>query len=80
MHQTAHHQGQAKGPTAGEMVEEVVNIVTGLGIALLPLLVCAVPGFVLLLPLLLLALPFAITVALLAGTYLLVRSIRWRPR
>jgi hypothetical protein len=80
MDQTAHHHGQAEGPTAGEMVEEVVNIVTGLGIALLPGLVFAVPGFVLLLPLLLLALPFALAAALLAASYLLVRSIRGRPR
>jgi hypothetical protein len=80
MHQTAHHDGQAESPTAGEMVEEVVNIVIGLGIALLPALVFAVPGLVLLLPLLLLALPFAIAAALLAAAYLLVRSIPGRTR
>ena len=79
MHQTAHH-AQADGPTAGEMVEEVVNIVTGLGIALLPLFVFAVPGLVLLLPLLVLVLPLAVPAALLAAAYALVRSIRGRPR
>ena len=80
MHQTARAHQHAEGPTVGEMVEEVVNIVTGLGIALLPVLVFAVPGLVLLLPLLLLALPLAIAAAPLAAAYLLVRSIRGRPR
>ena len=78
MHQTAYQHGQADGPTAGEMVEEVVNIVTGLGIALLPTLVFALPGLVLLLPLVLLALPFVIAAAVLAPPYLLVRSVRGR--
>jgi len=80
MRQSAHPHRQAEGPTVGEMVEEVVNIVTGLGIALLPLLVFAVPGAVLLVPVLLLALPLAIAAAALAAAYLLVRSIRGRPQ
>jgi hypothetical protein len=70
----------ADGPTTGEMFEEVIGIVTGLGVMLLPLLVLAVPALVLLLPLVLLALPLVIGGALLVPPYLLVRSVRRRPR
>jgi uncharacterized membrane protein HdeD (DUF308 family) len=70
----------AAGPTGGEMLEEVVGIVTGLGVMLLPLLVLSVPALVLLLPLVVLGLPLVIGGALLVPPYLLVRSVRRRPR
>ncbi len=69
--------------TIGEMLEEVIDLCTGLGVALLPLLVLAVPSIVLfvLLPailLLALAAPFAVIGVVIAGPpYLLVR---WRRR
>jgi len=75
MHQTAHHHHRHDdGLTVGELVEEVVNLVAGLGIAHVPALVFALPGFVLLLPALLLTLPFAVAVAVCS----LVRAAR-RP-
>jgi hypothetical protein len=48
------------GPTAGEMFSEVLDLLGGLGIVLLPLFPLALPALVLLLPLALLALPLAI--------------------
>jgi hypothetical protein len=66
-------------PTVGEIVEEVIGLVTGLGIMLLPAMILAIPGIVLLLPLALLALPFAAAGAVIAPVYLLVTRIR-RPR
>ena len=65
------------------MVEEVIDLTTGLGVALLPLLVLAVPSVVLfvLLPALLLlalALPFVLIGALLAAPWLLARWLRRR--
>jgi hypothetical protein len=64
-------------PTAGEMLSEVLDLITGLGILLLPLIILAIPGLILLLPLALLALP----PALLAVPYLLYRAVRRRrPR
>ena len=50
-------------PTAGEMFNEVLDLLGGLGIVLLPLFPLALPALVLLLPLALLALPLAILVA-----------------
>jgi hypothetical protein len=67
---------QSDGPTAGEMLEEVLDIVTGVGILVLPLIILAVPALVLLLPLLLLALPLAIVPVILLPPYLVVRSLR----
>ena len=65
------------------MLEEVIDLSIGLGVALLPLLVLAVPSVVLfvLLPalvLLALAAPFVVIGALLAAPYLLVRWLRRR--
>jgi hypothetical protein len=50
-------------PTAGEMFNEVLDLLGGLGIVLLPLFPLALPALVLLLPLALLALPLAILAA-----------------
>jgi hypothetical protein len=61
-------------PTAGEMLEEILDLLTGLGILLLPISILAIPGLVLLLPLALLAIPFAI----LAAPFLLIRLVRRR--
>ena len=61
-------------PTAGEMLAEVFDLVTGLGVLLLPMIILAVPGLILLLPL---ALP-AIPLAILAAPFLLLRSVRAR--
>ena len=61
-------------PTAGEMLEEILDLLTGLGILLLPLLLLAIPGLILLLPLALLAIPFVI----LAAPILLIRALRRR--
>src|ERR1044071_7946815 len=73
----------SSNPTFGEMFEEVIDLTTGLGVALLPLLVLAVPSVVLfvLLPALLLlalALPFVLIGALLAAPWLLARWLRRR--
>jgi Flp pilus assembly protein TadB len=75
-----HSPTQSDGPTAGEMLEETLDIVTGVGILVLPLIILAVPALVLLLPLLLLlALPLAIALVILVPPYLVVRSLRrWR--
>ncbi len=61
-------------PTSGDMFSEVLDLVTGFGILVLPLIIFAIPGLVLLLPLAVLAIPVAIPVAL----FLLIHSIRRR--
>jgi hypothetical protein len=61
-------------PTVGEMLSELLDLLTGLGVLLLPLIILAVPCLVLLLPLALLAIP----PALLALPYLLYRALRRR--
>jgi len=67
--------------TPGEMLEEVVNIAGGLGIALLPLFVLAVPVFVLVaVPLAILALPLGVVGGLCALPVALVRALRRRTR
>jgi hypothetical protein len=64
-------------PTVGEMLSELLDLLTGLGVMLMPLIILAVPCLGLLLPLALLAIP----PALLALPYLLYRAIRRRrPR
>jgi hypothetical protein len=64
------------------MIWEVVDLVSGLTVALLPLLVLAVPGLILLVPVALVLAVLAIPVVLVAGIvalpYLLVRSVRRR--
>ena len=62
-------------PTFGEMLEEILDLVTGAGVMLLPALLLAIPCLVLLLPLLLLPLPLII----LAAPFLLIRFL-WRRR
>ena len=49
--------------TVGEMFSEVLDLLGGLGVVLLPLFPFALPALVLLLPLALLALPLAILAA-----------------
>jgi hypothetical protein len=61
-------------PTAGEMLGEVLDLLGGLGIVLLPLFPLALPALVLLLPLALLALPLAI----LAAPVLAIAALRRR--
>jgi membrane protein implicated in regulation of membrane protease activity len=66
-------------PTTGDMLGEILDLVTGAGVMLLPALILAVPGLILLVPLALLAIPFAI----LAAPFLLiyyVRRLMRRPR
>jgi hypothetical protein len=64
-------------PTVGEMLAEVLDLLTGLGILLLPVIILAIPCLILLLPLALLAIP----PALLAVPFLLLRAVRRRrPR
>jgi len=48
------------GPTVGEMLEEVLDLFTGLGILLLPLVIMAIPCLILLLPLAVPLLPLAL--------------------
>jgi hypothetical protein len=67
-------------PTFGEMLEELMDLSAGFGVALLPVLLLAVPGIILfvVLPALLL-LPLALIAAALAGPpYLLARWLRRR--
>ena len=78
---------QPPRPTFGEMLEELIGLGTGLGVALMPVLVLAVPGIVLfvVLPailLLALAAPLAAIGAVIAvAPYLLARRLRRRrPR
>ena len=71
-------------PTPVEMLEEVVDLTTGLTAALLPLFIITAPGVILLLilPAALLvaavAVPVALGAALLAPPFLLVRAVRRR--
>lgn len=73
-------------PTSGQMLEELIDLATGLGVMLLPLLVLFVPSIILfvLLPgilLLALTLPLAALGAVIAGPpYLLIRWLRRRRR
>jgi hypothetical protein len=67
------------------MLEEVIDLSTGAGVALMPVLLLAVPGivlFVLLPAILLLAItvPLALIGALLAAPFLLARRLRRRRR
>jgi membrane protein implicated in regulation of membrane protease activity len=66
-------------PTTGEMLGEILDLLTGLGVMLLPALILAVPGLILLVPLVLLAIPFAILAAPFLLIYYVRRLIR-RPR
>jgi hypothetical protein len=59
-------------PTAGEMFAEVFDLLTGVGVLLLPLMIFAIPGLILLLPL---AVP-AIQLAILAAPYMAFRAVR----
>jgi hypothetical protein len=63
-----------ENPTVGEMLFELLDLLTGLGVMLLPVIILAVPCLILLLPLALLAIP----PALLAAPYLLYRALRRR--
>ena len=77
---------QPQHPTFGEMLEEVIDLTVGLGVALLPLLVLSVPAIVLfvVLPailLLALAAPLALIGAVIAvPPYLVARRLRRRRR
>jgi len=64
------------GPTAGEMLEEVLDLVTGLGILLLPLTIMAIPCLILLLPLAVPLLPLALLAPPFAIARTLVRRVR----
>jgi Flp pilus assembly protein TadB len=75
---------QPTRPTLGEMLEELIDLSAGLGVALLPVLLLAVPGiilFVVLPAILLLALaaPLAVIGAVIAvPPYLVARWLRRR--
>jgi Flp pilus assembly protein TadB len=77
---------QPTRPTLGEMLEELIDLSTGLGVVLLPLLVLAVPGIILfvVLPAILLlavAAPLAVVGAVIAvPPYLVARWLRRRRR
>jgi hypothetical protein len=58
-----------------EMLEEVLDVSTGLGVMLLPMLTLAVPGILLVVvPALVLMLPLALVAAVLALPFLLFRK------
>jgi hypothetical protein len=67
-------------PTAGEMLGEILDLVTGLGVMLLPALLLAIPGLILLLPLALLALPLVLLAAPLVLIHYLRRWLAGRER
>jgi hypothetical protein len=69
---------QKQTPTGAEMLEELLDLITGLGILLLPLIILAIPGLVLLLPLAVAAIPLAIIAAIMTPPYLIVRALRRR--
>src|SRR6476469_510359 len=76
---------QPADSTFGEMLEEVIDLSTGVGVALMPALLLAMPGIVLcvVLPailLLALAAPLVVIGAVIAGPFLLARRLRRRPR
>jgi hypothetical protein len=77
---------ESSSPTFGEMLEELLDLCVGLGAALLPVLLLAVPGIILfvVLPAILLlavAVPLALIGALIATPpYLLARWLRRRRR
>ncbi len=67
------------------MLEELIDLTTGFGVAFMPALLLAMPGIVLcvVLPailLLALAAPLAVIGAVIAGPFLLARRLRRRPR
>ena len=62
-----------ESPTFGEMLAEVLDLMGGLGILVLPLFPLAIPCLILLLPLALLALPFVFA----GGAFF---AIRWALR
>jgi hypothetical protein len=74
----------AAGPTGLEMLEDVLGLIGGLVVALLPALILAVPGIALLalvvIPLAIVAIPVVIAGAILAIPFRLVRSLRRRSR
>jgi hypothetical protein len=62
------------GPALSEMLGELLDLFTGLGILLLPLAIMAIPGLILLLPL---AVPL-IPLALLVPPFAIARAaVRW---
>jgi hypothetical protein len=65
-----------EGPTPGEMLAEVLDLIGGLGILILPLFPLALPALICLLPLALLALPLAI----LAAPVVVIRALVRRRR
>ena len=77
---------QTQDSTFGEMLEELIDLSTGFGVAMLPVLLLAVPVIVLVVVppailLLALALPLAVIGAVLAGPpYLVARWLRRRKR
>ena len=68
-----------ESPTPGEMLAEVLDLIGGLGILVLPLFPLALPALILLLPLALLALPLAILAAPFALIALVRRHRAARP-
>jgi hypothetical protein len=67
---------EPQGPTTDDALDEILGLVTGLGVLFLPLFLLAVPCLVLLLPL---ALP-AIPLALAAAPVVVFRAVRGRLR
>jgi hypothetical protein len=61
-------------PTLSEMLGETMDLATGLGVMLMPVLLLAVPCLILLLPL---AIPL-VPLALLAAPFMLVARLRHR--
>ena len=69
-------------PTFGEMLEELMDLGAGLGVALMPVLLLAMPGIILfvVLPAILLLALAAPLVVIAAPPYLLARWLRRRRR
>jgi hypothetical protein len=63
---------QDENPTTGEMVNELLDLLTGFGVLTLPLMIMAIPALILLVPIALLAIPLV----LLAPPFLLIRAAR----
>jgi len=62
------------------MLEELIDLSVGLGVALMPLLVLCLPGIVLVVvPLAILLLPLALIGAVIAAPFLLARRLRRPP-
>jgi hypothetical protein len=62
-------------PTVSEMLEEILDVTTGVGVMLLPMLILVMPALLLVVvPAIVLLAPLALGAAVLAVPYLLLRG------